>query len=78
MSRLTVNSTYYELKLRSQEYLHYQTIGGEQQHLAEVTMYNCMVGFLQDLGMGRPQAEQYCNDAANLTELAQYISSILG
>ncbi|MBE9168400.1 hypothetical protein IQ238_13055 [Pleurocapsales cyanobacterium LEGE 06147] len=55
----------------------YVFLGGAT-YLAEVTMYNCMVGFLRDLGMGQKQAEQYCNNIDNLTELAQYISSILG
>ena len=41
-------------------------------------MYNCMVGFLKDLGMERKQAEEYCDKRDNLTELAHYISSILG
>ena len=41
-------------------------------------MYNCMVGFLKDLGMEQQQAEAYCDREDNLTELAQYISSILG
>ena len=77
-NRLLANSTYHELGLRAKEYLQYQNAGGEEQYLAEVTMYNCMVGFLQDLGMGQKQAEQYCDNNYNLTELAQYISSILG
>ena len=78
LSKLLANSTYCELRLRAKEYLKYQNAGGEQQYLAEVTLYNCLVGFLQDLGMGQKQAEQYCNNVDNLTELAQYIISILG
>ncbi len=37
-----------------------------------------MVGFLKDLGMKQKQAEEYCEKRDNLTELAQYIRSILG
>lgn len=78
LERLIANSTYRELGLRAREYLQYQSYGGEEQHLATVTMYNCMVSLLKDLGMGQQQAEAYCDDDDNLTELAQYISSILG
>ncbi len=78
ISRLLANPTYHELGLRAKEYLQYQNLGGEERHLAEVTMYNCMIDFLKDLGMGQKQAEQYCDNIDNLTELAQYISSILG
>lgn len=77
-NRLLANSTYRELRLRSREYLQYLNAGGEEQDLAEVTMYNCMVGFLKDLGMEQKQAEEYCDKRDNLTELAHYISSILG
>ena len=76
--RLLADSTYCELGLRAREYLQYQNQHGEQQDLAETTMYNCMVGFLQDLGMKQEQAEAYCEDRDRLTELARYISSILG
>ena len=41
-------------------------------------MYNSMVSFLWDMGMEQKQAEEYCINLDNLTELAQYISSILG
>lgn len=78
LNRLLANSTYHELGLRAKEYLKYQNTGNKQQYLAEDVMYNCMVSFLQDLGMGLKQAEQYCDNSDNLTELAQYISSILG
>ncbi|MDJ0536212.1 MAG: hypothetical protein QNJ70_27600 [Xenococcaceae cyanobacterium MO_207.B15] len=78
LSRLLANSTYHELGLRAKEYLQYQNAGGEEQHLAEVTMYKCMVSLLKDLGMEQKQAEKYCDNLDNLTELAQYISSILG
>lgn len=77
LERLIASSTYRELGLRAKEYLHYRH-GGEEQELAEITMYNSMVSLLQDLGMDRQQAETYCEDADRLTELAQYISSILG
>lgn len=78
LSRLIANSTYHELGLRAREYLQYLNYGGEEQYLAEATMYNCMVVFLHDLGMERQQAEAYCDNTDHLTELAQYISSILG
>ena len=78
LNRLLANSSYHELRLRAKEYLQYQSSGSEEQDLAEITMYNCMVGLLQDLGMEQQQAEEYCNNHDHLTELAQYISSILG
>ncbi len=78
LNRLLANSSYRELGLRAKEYLQYQNSVGEEQELAEITMYNSMVNFLQDLGMEQQQAEEYCNDRDHLTELAQYISSILG
>ncbi len=78
LNRLLANSSYHELQLRAKEYLQYQNNGGESQDLAEIAMYNCMVVLLQDLGMAQKQAEEYCNNRDNLTELAQYISSILG
>ena len=77
-NRMLASSTYRELRLRAKEYLQYCNCGGEEQYLAEITMYNCMVAFLKDLGMKQQQAEDYCNNPDNLTELAQYISSILG
>ena len=79
LSRLLASSTYRELGLRAKEYLHYQhSASSEEQYLAEVTMYNCMVKFLKDMGMDRDSAEEYCEQKDNLIELAQYISSILG
>lgn len=78
INRLTANSTYHELKLRTKEYLKYNNTGDEQEYLAEDVFYNSMVSFLEDLGMERKQAEKYCDNRDNLTELAQYISSILG
>ena len=77
LERLIANSTYRELGLRAREYLQYQN-SGEEQELAKVTMYNCMVSLLQDLGMKQQEAEAYCDHEDNLIELAQYISSILG
>ena len=77
LQRLIASSTYRELGLRAKEYLHYRN-GGEEQQLAQITMYNCMVSLLKDLGMGQQQAEAYCDNEDHLTELAQYISSILG
>lgn len=76
LNRLIANSTYRELGLRAKEYLRYLNAGGEEQDLAEITMYKCMVSLLKDLGMEQQQAEKYCDNADNLTELAQYISSI--
>lgn len=78
LESLISSSTYRELGLRAKEYLQYKNSDGEEQHLAHVTMYNCMVGLLKDLGMEQQQAEAYCDNDDNLTELAMYISSILG
>ncbi len=78
LNRLLANSTYQELGLRAKEYLKYRNSNDEQQELAEATMYNSLVVLLQDLGMEQQQAEEYCSNPDNLTELAQYISSILG
>ena len=78
LERLIANSTYRELGLRAKEYLQYRDVGGEAEELARITMYNCTVSLLKDLGMGREQAEAYCDNEAHLTELAQYINSILG
>ena len=77
-NRLLASYTYRELGLRAKEYLQYLDTGGEKENLAETTMYNCMVSFLQDLGMKQQEAEDYCDNTDNLTELARYISSILG
>lgn len=78
-NRLLASSTYRELGLRAREYLQYQdNASNEEQYLAEVTMYNCMVEFLKDLGMEKDLAQEYCQERDNLIELAQYISSILG
>ena len=41
-------------------------------------MYNCMVSLLKDLGMEQRQAEEYCDNVDNLTELAQYMSFDIG
>lgn len=77
LERLIANSTYRELGLRAKEYLLYQG-NNEAQELAHITMYNCMVSLLKDLGMSQQEAETYCDDRDNLTELALRISSILG
>ena len=77
LERLIASSTYRELGLRAKEYLQYQS-GGEEQELAQITMYKCMVDLLKDLGMKQHDAEAYCEDEDHLTELAQYICSILG
>lgn len=76
--RLLLNSTYRELKLRTAEYLQYRNTGREEQQLAEDTLYNIMVCFLQDMGMQTLAAEQFCEDLDNLTELSLRICSILG
>ena len=78
LTKLTADSSYRELRLRAKEYLQYQNACSAARDLAQITMYNCMVDFLQDLGMERQQAEAFCDREDNLTELAQYISSILG
>ena len=77
IARLLASSTYRELGLRAKEYLQYRD-GGAEQEIAEITMYNCTLSFLTDLGMERQSAAAYCDNEDNLTELAQYISSILG
>ncbi len=76
--RLLANSTYWELRLRASEYLQYRNTDSEEQQLAEDVFYNTMVNFLQDLGMPKGEAEQFCEDFDNLTELSLRISSILG
>ena len=78
LNRLLANSTYQELGLRAEEYLRYLNTDSEEKNLAEITMYNCVVSLLKDLGMEQQEAEEYCDKLDNLTELAQYISSILG
>ncbi len=78
LNRLLANSTYRELGLRAKEYLRYLNTDNEEKNLAEITMYNCMISLLKDLGMEQQEAEEYCDNPDNLVELAQYISSILG
>lgn len=78
LNRLLDDSTYHELGLRAKEYLQYLNSDTEKKHLAETTLYNSIVNLLKDLGMEQRQAEEYCDVDDNLTELAQYISSILG
>lgn len=78
---LLATATYTELGLRAKEYLQYLNTDGEEQYLAETTLettlYNCLVAFLKDLGMEEDQAQKYCDNSANLSQLARYISSIL-
>ncbi len=76
--RLMLNSTYRELQLRTSEYLQYRNTTQEEQQLAEDTLYNTMVSFLQDMGIQRLEAEQFCENLDNLTELSMRIYSILG
>ena len=78
ISKLTASSTYRELQLRTTEYLQYGQGIGETQQLAEDTLYNTLVSFLWDMGMPRTEAEQFCENPDNLTELAMRINSILG
>jgi hypothetical protein len=75
--RLLLNSTYRELKLRTAEYLQYRHANSEERQIAEDTLYNVMVCFLQDMGMQTLEAEQFCEDLDNLTELSLRMSSIL-
>jgi hypothetical protein len=75
--QLLANSMYRELKLRTTEYLHYRNAGWEEQQLAEDTLYNVMVCFLQDVGMPELEAERFCEDLDNLTELSLRICSRL-
>ncbi|MGB3534503.1 MAG: hypothetical protein WBA13_13430 [Microcoleaceae cyanobacterium] len=76
--QLLLNSTYRELQLRTSEYLQYRNTGSEEQQLAEDTLYNTVISFLQDMGMPQAEAEQFCESLDNLTELSLRISSILG
>lgn len=76
---LTSDATYQDLALRCQEYLHYQQRGwADQQELAEAMLFNLLVEYLVKTGVPRPQAEQFCTNDDNLTELALRISSTLG
>ncbi len=76
---LTSDATYQDLALRCQEYLHYQQRGwADQRELAEDMLFNLLVEYLVKVGMPRPQAENFCAQRDNLTELALRISSILG
>ena len=78
LNRLLAHSTYRELGLRAKEYLRYLHTDGKEKHLAETTMYNCMVSLLKDLGMEQQQAEEYCDNTDNLIELVQYMSFDIG
>ncbi|MBE9112710.1 hypothetical protein IQ273_25290 [Nodosilinea sp. LEGE 07298] len=76
---LTSDATYHDLALRCQEYLHYQQRGwADQRELAEDMLFNLLVEYLVEAAVPRPQAEQFCTDRDNLTELAMRISSTLG
>ncbi|MFQ4137191.1 hypothetical protein PGN35_012820 [Nodosilinea sp. PGN35] len=76
---LTHDTTYHDLALRCQEYLHYRRRGrADQQELAEAMLFNLLVDYLVQTGVPRPQAEEFCTSGDNLTELALRISSILG
>lgn len=76
---LTSDITYRDLALRCQEYLHYQRRGwADQRQLAEDMLFNLLVEYMVKAGVPRPQAEQFCTDDDNLTELALRISSTLG
>ncbi|HIK45203.1 MAG TPA: hypothetical protein IGR64_09990 [Leptolyngbyaceae cyanobacterium M65_K2018_010] len=76
---LTGQATYRDLALRCQEFLHYQSQGSsDQRQLAEDLLYNLLVEYLVQAGMPRPQAEHFCADLDNLTELALRIGSTLG
>jgi hypothetical protein len=76
---LTQNSTYHDLALRCNEFLHYQhQPPGELRQLAEDVLFNSLVTYLVQAGMPRAAAEQFFVDPDNLTELALRISSTLG
>ncbi|TVP69146.1 MAG: hypothetical protein EA342_04000 [Leptolyngbya sp. LCM1.Bin17] len=79
LAYLVGNTTYHDLALRCQEFLYYQQQGpGEQRQLAEDMLFNLLVEYMVTAGVPRPQAEQFCTDLDNLTELAMRISSTLG
>jgi hypothetical protein len=76
---LTSDATYQDLALRCQEYLHYQRRGsGDQPQLAEDMLFNLLVEYLVAAGVPRPEAEQFCTETDNLTELALRLASTLG
>ena len=77
---LTGNTTYQELALRCQEFLHYQNHGegSELRQMAEDMLFNLLVEYMVHAGVPRDKAEHYCNDDNNLTELAMRICSTLG
>lgn len=77
---LTRNSTYQELALRCQEFIHYQDDdqGSDLRQLAEDTLFNLLVEYMVNAGVPREKAEHYCSDEDNLMELAMRISSVLG
>lgn len=76
---LTSDATHRDLALRCQEYLHYQQRGwADQRELAEAMLFNLLVEYMVTAGVPRPQAERFCTDGDNLTELALRIASTLG
>ncbi len=75
---LTSDATYHDLALRCQEYLHYQRGWADQRQLAEDMLFNLLVEYLVEAGLPRHEAEQFCTNGDNLTELAMRISSTLG
>lgn len=77
---LTGSSTYQELALRSQEFLYYQQYmpDSESWEIAEACFFNLMVDYIGHLGMPRREAEAFCDNLDNLTELAMRICSTLG
>ncbi|MGF1516678.1 MAG: hypothetical protein ACFCVB_02580 [Nodosilinea sp.] len=76
---LTSDATYRDLALRCQEYLHYQQRGwADQRELAEAMLFNLLVEYMVRAGVPRPQAEHFCADSDNLSELALRIASTLG
>lgn len=83
LQSLTQDATYHDLALRCQEFLYYHDCAplsdqADQRQIAEDALYNLLVEYLIATGMPRPQAEQFCNQADHLIELALRISSILG
>ncbi|MBD2256684.1 hypothetical protein [Pseudanabaena sp. FACHB-2040] len=77
---LTSSAIYRELALRSQEFLTYRAYpeGSELRQLSEDTFFNLAVEYITQTGVPRSQAEQFCNNPDQLTELALRVRSILG
>ena len=72
--------TYRELALRSREFLDYQQpqADADERQIAEASFFNLMVEYVSHAGMPRHEAEEFCDDPDNLTELAMRICSTLG